>query len=145
MKNHMFFDITIQPPFTCYMNFGPAPLGWDFSIFGTQWEWLVMKKSYISFALQFCLYSSLLLLFVFQESFVGSIPIFIKFLQQNKGINVKYSILLKMNQNCYASCLDFMYFSQSTKKLQIPDVRFTLSSKSIPMEWWWTIGWTEMW
>ena len=36
LKNFMFLDITIESPCTWYMNFGPAPLGWDFSIFGTQ-------------------------------------------------------------------------------------------------------------
>ena len=36
LKNFMFLDITIESPYTWYMNFGPAPLGWDFSIFGTQ-------------------------------------------------------------------------------------------------------------
>ena len=34
LKNLMFFVIPIWPPFTWYMNFGPAPLHLDFSIFG---------------------------------------------------------------------------------------------------------------
>ena len=31
------FDIAIRLPYTWHMNFGPAPLSWDFSILGAQW------------------------------------------------------------------------------------------------------------
>ena len=34
LKNFMVFVILMWPPFTWYMNFGPAPLHLDFSIFG---------------------------------------------------------------------------------------------------------------
>ena len=34
LKNVLFFDITIGPPFTWSMNFGQSPLHKDFSIFG---------------------------------------------------------------------------------------------------------------
>ena len=36
LKNIQYFHVTIQPSFICHMNLGLAPLGLDFSIFGTQ-------------------------------------------------------------------------------------------------------------
>ena len=46
-KTNSLFDIAIRPPYTWHMNFGPAPLSWDFSILGAQWYKYVRDLTYL--------------------------------------------------------------------------------------------------